>query len=129
MRVWVYQTLKRSPFMENLKGGLWATSALIEVPEDKPYAYYRMGITTGLLHESAPAMRTPFQIFVHDSPGDYELIDELLGLAKDALTEHPLTFFDPRVISCSFAQVSGDVPEDHLTGTIAKFTGFNLVHT
>lgn len=129
MRVWVYQTLKLSGLWIGVEGRFYQTSMMTKVPDEPPYAYYRMGISRPALHSDHSTALTPFQIFVHDVPGDYSRIETLLAQARTALTSVPALVPEPRLIQCTFLELSGDVPQDPTTGTIAKSARFNLAHT
>lgn len=128
MRVWVYQTLKLSGLWTSVEGRLYQTSMMTKVPEEPPYAYYRMGISRPALHSDHAATVTPFQILVNDVPGDYMRIEALLAQARAALTAIPALVPEPRLIQCTFLDISEDIPQDPTTGTIAKSARFNLAH-
>lgn len=128
MRVWVYQTLKLSDLWEAVEGRLYQTSMMTKVPSQAPYAYYRMGLSRPALHSDHSASLTPFQLIVHDSPGDYSRIEELLSLAKLALTTIPTLVPEARLIQCTWLETSEDIPQDPLTGTIAKSARYSLAH-
>lgn len=129
MREWVFQTLLNSPFYMAVGGRIHEASASRQVPDKKPYSYYRIGVSTGRVHTSAPIRVTPFEVFVLDLPGTYSAIDAALELAIAALTSIPLTYYVPQVTQCLWIETSGDVPEDQFSGTISKFARFSLVHT
>lgn len=103
MRTWIYQTLKASPLWTTLAQQIYQTSRLIKVPTDKPYLIYRVGVVSGLLHTDAPALSTPFQLFFHDEPGDFMRIEDLMAVAKTALTVRPPLVAEPRLICCEWA--------------------------
>lgn len=128
MRVWVYQTLKLSGLWTAINERVYQTSMMTKVPEEPPYAYYRMGLSRPALHSDHAASITPFQIIIHDVPGDYMRIEELLALAKVGLTSIPALVPEPRLIQCTWLETSEDVPQDPMTGTIAKSARYNLAH-
>lgn len=128
MRVWIYQTLKLSGLWTPIGGRVFQTSRVTKVPDQVPHAFYRVGLATGLIHSDAPVVSTPFQLFLHDTPGDFVRIDELLDLAKTAFTLLPPLYPSPKLIRCEWLEHSEDGPEDPLTGTISKFARYRLVH-
>lgn len=128
MRVWVFQTLKLSGLWSSLGGRIYQTSRMNKVPDEKPYGFYRMGLSSGMLHTDAPVWSTPFQLFLHDVPGDYMQIDDLLQQAKLAFTQFPSLYPDSRLIRCEWQGQGEDGPEDPLTGTISKVASYRLVH-
>lgn len=128
MRIWIYQTLKASDLWDELGQRLFQTSRLIKVPDEKPYLIFRVGAASGLLHTDAPAVVTPFQLFMHDVPGDFLKIDDMLDVAKTALTLYPPLVADPKLIRCEWVGNSEDIQEDPLTGTISKMASYRLVH-
>lgn len=128
MRVWVYQTLKLSGLWTSVGERLYQTSMMTKVPDKAPYAYYRMGISRPALQSDHPASLTPFQLIIHDVPGDYVRIESLLAQARAALTAVPALVPEPRLIQCTFLEMSEDIPQDPTTGTIAKSARFNLAH-
>lgn len=129
MRTWVYQTLKLSGLWVATSGRVYQTSVMTKVPDELPYAYYRMGLSRPALHGDHPVSLTSLRLTVHDVPGDYGRIEDLLAQARTALTTMPAPFFDPRLIQCTYLDTSEDVPQDPLTGTIAKSARYQLAHT
>lgn len=129
MRVWVYQTLKASDLWDEVDERVFQTSLMTKVPDKLPYVYYRMGMSRSALQSASSAQLTPFTVYAYDKPGDYMRIDGLLEIAKQALVLVPPLVYDPRLIQCSWSDTSEDVPQDPLTGTIAKAARFSLAHT
>lgn len=128
MRTWVYQTLKLSGLWAPTEGRVYQTSTVTKVPDKAPHAFYRMGLSSGVLHTDWPVVSTPFQLFLHDVPGDFMRIDDMLEYARVALTILPPLYPEPRLIRCEQLEVSEDISEDPLTGTISKYARYRLVH-
>lgn len=130
MRTWVYQTLANDvPLGDLLDDRIYQASRSTKVPKDKMYAYYRMGVASSRLHSiETPVLVTPFQVFVQDVPGDYLQIDSAMARLRGLFSMHPPAYPDARFISSTWLEVSADLPEDPLTGTISKFIRCQVVH-
>lgn len=128
MRTWIYESLVATD-ITSIGDRIYQASALTEVPRNKHHMIYRVGARTPLLHgEEVPVVVTPFNVFIHDEPGDYGQIDAALALLRVRLTQNPPMVPETRFIRCLWLEDSIDVPEDPLTGTISRFNRMNLIH-
>lgn len=97
MRAWLYDTLTTDPDLEGLLGGNDPESGILKrvVPREsqstinlpKPFLVYGLGNATNEnLGEDTDheAWRQFSQIWVHDEGGDYNLIDDIVELIRQA---------------------------------------------
>ena len=93
----------------------------------KPYIFYNIGNRTNQnMAEDTLVYNQFFQIYIHDQPGDYTLIDalvkELINLLNEAVGEEG-TY---QIVRVRFLEVSGDLDDDTL-GTILRYVRFVAV--
>lgn len=124
MRRLVYNLLStNAPFMALLPGGLFGDRAEFPVPLEKPFGV--------LLHEGPlPGVRSHRQyrsaLWVHDEPGDYTKIDEVLRAAEILLVAAvPVSLNGVWLNDVQWTGVSGDLSDD-ARRTNVKNTNFLL---
>lgn len=125
-RVWVHQRMTtNAPFMALIPGGAASTTAQEVTPDSKPFIIHR-----SLAHR--PSTRgddnditraESFLIFVHDVPGDYLKIDniikELKTLFNNAKDEAS------GIARCTWVEDSEDFRDEDM-GTILRYSRFQI---
>jgi len=127
-RSWLYQRMVASaPLVSLLPGGIHQTTSLNTAPHQKPFTMYRQTSDVSTLRgDGQERIRSNgYMIFVHDVPGDYLKIDEILEQMK-------LLFQDTvdqanGVAKSLWLETSEDVRDDDM-GTIMKFARIQVVH-
>lgn len=126
MRTWVYDKLTTTPAITALVDPLRviAGSALRKAPDTKPFITYRM-------HPQQPRLRRLagrsqyLQVWVHDVPGDFMRIDEIIEAVVQALN---VEVNGGGILECKWIESSADLPEDPDLGTIARFARFQIYY-
>lgn len=127
-RVWLYQSMVNDAILMALVPGLvHQTTSLDATPVLKPYVMYRQTSDVEVLRgdDGTPVRRVGYMIFVHDVPGDYMGIDEVLQELK--------TLFDGTldqangVIRSRWLETSEDHRDEDM-GTIMKFARVEVTY-
>lgn len=115
-RAWVDETLKANEELVALaKGGIHST--LSETPKAKPFIVVRMSTKTPDVGDFQD-----IAIWVHDQPGTYKTIDEILGKIRDLL-DGPITA--PGAIAAIWQGDSNDLADDS-RGTVVRVSNYRL---
>jgi hypothetical protein len=98
---------------------VFASGSMEEVPADKPFIVLRFDPATPAIK---PAMIQDFSVWVHDDPGSYARIDQVLGIIRTML---PGPVPDDGGILIEW---QGDSPElaDDIRETIVRNASFRL---
>jgi hypothetical protein len=125
-RAWFYQQMTgNGPLMADLTGGIHQSTKLDKAPEHKPFIMYR-----SIAHR--PRSRGDdeditrdevFLVFVHDVPGDYLKIDDILGQLKAIFNNAKDT--EAGIARCTWLEDSEDFRDEDM-GTIMKYARFNV---
>lgn len=104
---------------------VFAASALEERPADPPFAVVRFG-TTG--RGMGKIVRAHADIWVHDEPGSYVRIDNILAAIRGTLdgVNHLADGVGNEIISAEWTSDSGDLIDQGYR-TITKNTGYDLI--
>lgn len=87
-RTWAYESLLASPFADVVpEDRLYAGGSLTGAPDVKPWVELAFGILVPELTDGGEPIATSqtLVVWAYDDPGTYETIDNILGLARDAL--------------------------------------------
>lgn len=127
LREWLFSTLSAStPLTDVIEDRIYQGASLQDIPDVKPYLLYRFGTRSRGLSgaDGISAWVQPLQIFVHDNPGDYVLIDGLL----DQLTTLLQGAHEAPIVRCEWLEDSEDLRDDEMF-TIMRFSRYQLIHT
>lgn len=117
----VYAT--NGPFMALLPGGLFGDRQEFQVPEAKPFGVL---LSEGPLPGVKTHRQYRSQLWVHDEPGDYTRIDNVLKEAENLLTAVlPRTLNGVWLNDVQWLGVSGDLSDD-ARRTNVKYVTFLL---
>lgn len=121
-REWVYQTLLNDEELMDLVpvGSVFGAGAVGTRPESKPFVVIRMGPTQYNSFWSAANV----QIWVHDEPGDYGRIDQIIDRCKSVLNRKTVDRLGG--IVSEWTGDSTDLADDGY-GTITRNTSYRLV--
>lgn len=123
-RVICYQAMKaHAPLMALLPGGIHQASSLNNVPDKKPFLVHRMH--NGLRYQRGLGDRSYLQVWVHDVPGDYMRIDEVIELVKSVLEAVPA---QGSLLQVRWLEDSVDLQDDDM-GTICRNSRYELTNT
>lgn len=128
LREWVYSRLTGYSPLVALNGDrVWLATALESIPSTKPFIIYRVGLSTSSLRGDGltRVLSSPIQVFIHDDPGDYARIDQMLRMARVMLeggssSEHG-------IISCDWIEDSEDLRDDEFH-TNLRWGRFQVTH-
>lgn len=128
LREWVVSRLTEyAPLTAIMGDRLTLGSSLTEIPQVKPFAIYRVGLSVADLRGDGQTRvkTTPVQIFFHDEPGDYGKIDNMLRLARVILEggnsrEHG-------IIDCGWVEDSEDLRDDEFH-TNLRWARYQVIH-
>jgi hypothetical protein len=139
MRVWLYNQLKNDVDGPLSLGGIIQPKLKVgEVLEDrvsqsetmsdrlslKPYLFYTIGnATDDQLSENTLTYNQFFQIYVHDTPGDYQLIDRLVVRTKALLQGAHGLHGAYDIMNVRHLETSRDL-DDVTLGTIMRYIRF-----
>lgn len=136
MRRWLYKQLHTYPplveYFEPLLGDDEAVSNRVYQGESlqdsltpKPYLFYTLGNSTDEgLSETKRPYRQFFTIFIHDEPADYQRIDDLVKLVKEALQNG--NDAEEGIITINHLETSRDL-DDSTLGTILRYVRFQAI--
>lgn len=126
LRSWLVGLLEGDPSITDLVGDrIYQASALRTAQMVKPYIVYHLGNDTSEgLSELHLAHRQFLQIWVHDEPGDYDLIDEVGDELKELFTGAGSKV--DHVITTRFLERSADF-NDQVLGTIFRYLRFQII--
>lgn len=85
LRKVVFQSLRADPKITELVGDrIWQRGSTVDgiPPEKVPYIVYNFGERFGAGPSALRASRQSVQVWVHDEPGDYYVIDQILAQVK-----------------------------------------------
>lgn len=85
-RTWVYSTMVDDATLTALiPGGVHASTAVTKTPTSKPFIMYRVLSDRPELRgdDAAQVDELHYQLFVHDVPGDYLIIDTIVARLRE----------------------------------------------
>lgn len=139
MRVWLYNLLKGDVTgTTSLQGIMESKLAVGETLEDrvsqgetmsdrltkKPYIFYTIGnATNDQLGEGTITYNQFFQIYIHDEPGDYQLIDKLLKRTVHILDNAHGVHEEYDIMHVQHLESSRDL-DDVTLGTVMRYIRF-----
>lgn len=122
-RTWMYVALTQYNGLDALLGD----RVYSDVPEHplKPFAVIRIGNEVPELHQREGASSTFAAVWVHDEPGSYTRIDDVLALIREAV----LAKSDQSGVDIFQAIWTGDSQDlaDDFRKTFVKTTSYRLV--
>lgn len=133
VRQWLYETIKDYPALFAFHNGrVLQGESLTTAQVQKPYLVYRLGNDTdeNLGGEGATdpqPHRTFFQVYVHDTPGDYDQIDAIITELKNAFRAAGGSPANG-ILAVRYLEVSRDL-DDQTLGTILRYVRFQFVLT
>jgi hypothetical protein len=127
MRALIYGALVNDSVLNGLGINSESSFAIdVDTPQTRPFLQIRWGLNEIGLKNTAVSRRT-LTVWVHDEPGDYTRIDEILYRVKSLLpTLDGQSNGLGHVVSIEWTGDSEDLADDG-HGTITRNTGFSLV--
>lgn len=127
-RTWLYERMVTDGDLEDLvPGGIFQTTAVLHTPHLKPYIIYRQTSDVSVLRGDGGDLirRNGYMIFVHDVPGDYLQIDDILQQLKSLFQD---VVDQPNgVVESLWGETSDDLRDDDM-GTIMKFARIQVTY-
>lgn len=120
-RTWIYERMNGDGALTSeLPGGIHASTSLDHTPHEKPFVMYRsVANVPDLRGDDIDQTATEtFLIFVHDQPGDYLAIDEILSRAYFLFSN--VTDPSAGIIRSNWLETSEDFRDEDM-GTIMKY--------
>jgi hypothetical protein len=127
MRALIYGALVNDSVLNGLGINSENSFAIdVDTPQTRPFLQIRWGLNEIGLKNTVVSRRT-LTVWVHDEPGDYTRIDEILYRVKSLLpTLDGQSNGLGHVVSIEWTGDSEDLADDG-HGTITRNTGFSLV--
>ena len=129
LRDYVYQLLANDSVLNGLgiDGNSLHTVNDTDTPQERPYTTIRWGNTNPGLNASYTMIFRDFQIWVHDVPGDYTKIDNILLRIRQLLTGVEGANAGAGFVSMVEWEGDSDDLSDDAQGTITRYGEFHLV--
>ncbi len=127
LRAWLHQSLSSDLTLIGLmKGGFHEAGSLIGVPNEKPFLVHRLMTNNVQMRDDVQdiARNQYASIWIHDWPGDYEVIDQALD--RIALILPGLV--SGKIMSARWLENSPDLNDSEM-GTIARYARYYFIHT
>jgi len=126
-RKWAYEKLLATPALLAVvpEAFIFGDGSLVGSPSERPFIVLAFGGDTAELNDGdAPAVTSrSLSIWVHDTPGSYERIDNVLGFIRNSLVGQVAS---PGATGCFWQGDSSDLADDNY-GTIVRNSSFRLV--
>jgi hypothetical protein len=122
-RIWCYERLTTDVQLASVvpPTSVFGAGAVGAVPSAKPFIVLRFGPRTASIGSIGN-----LTVWAHDEPGDYELIDEILGHARRLLDGAVPGV--PGMITSEWTSDSTDLADDGY-GTITKNSSYRLIES
>ena len=119
----IYQELVNSPVTAYTGDRIFQANSVFTPPKEKPFLVIRMSTANPITPYAAGAKQTNFQLWVHDDPGDYFIIDLIMGEVRSALLSAVREdgFYEFR-----YLETSQDL-EDDAMNTITKYCRYAAI--
>lgn len=120
-RVWVHQRMKNhAPLTALVSTRIAAATAQEKAPDTKPFIVHRaISELPDLRGDDTVRTRTDtYLIFVHDVPGDYMQIDQILSILRQLFEN--VSDQEENIIRSTWIENSEDFRDDDM-GTILKY--------
>jgi len=127
MRRFLYETLNEYPPLRDVhEGRVFQGESMLKAPQAWPFLVYRMGNETDeQFSESRMPKRHFFQVYIHDQPADYQQIDSVMALVRDAFKAAGSSPED-NIMQIVYLETSRDL-DDPTLGTIMRYMRFQLI--
>lgn len=122
-RKWAFEKLTVGfPELSDLVqiSSVYSGASLTSSPATRPFIVLTLGEEVPTV---ADATNAELNVFVHDDPGSYDRIREILQLVKPRLVGQ---VSDPGGVSCAWLRNSADLADDTY-GTVMRYATFQLV--
>lgn len=122
-RQWIFETLVSSSSLTAIvnETSIFSAGAVTGRPDTTPFIVIRLGLTSPRVGD---ARECEGSIWVHDDPGSYDRIDNILNIIENVLDIGPVP--EIKAISCEWTGRSSDFSDD-VFQTITKNSTFNLI--
>ena len=131
IRQWLYDTLLNDPNLSAVVGDrIFQGESMTSAQITKPYLVYRLGNDTdenfgGEGRTDPQPHRTFFQVYIHDEPGDYDVIDNAVRLIKNAFRAVGGSPEDG-IMAVRYLETSRDMDDADLA-TILRYCRFQFI--
>ena len=123
-RLWVYEKVRQTQSIENLvEDRIYGSGSLEGAPDVKPFLMLRLEADSPELNDGDAPLITSrtLTVFVHDEPGSYVRIEQMLAMLRTALVGQV-----PSAVACTWLGDTGDLADDTFK-TITRAGTFRLV--
>lgn len=126
MRKTVYSLLK--DVHPDIPAERWYQMGSIDETPEKPFGVYRLAMTQPGVTRRSKYRPTSLEVWVHDTPGSYTRIDEVLNAVEDVLDAVIYASAAPTesISAADFVSKSPDL-DDTGFRTICKMSSFNII--
>jgi len=128
LRSFLYNTLKADPDVASFVATrIYQSSSMQAANVEKPFLVFHMGNDTNeMLADEHTASRQFFQVYVHDEPGDYQQIEDIVRAVKSALVGKGSP--EDGVITTRYLETSQDLDDETLR-TIFNYIRFQFIRS
>lgn len=127
-RVWLYQRMLNDPTLQGfISSRIFQSTMVTEAPKIKPFVMYRQTSDLGFFRgdDGHQVKRNGFMVFVHNIPGDYMLIDDIVEVINNLFDN---AIDQPNgIIRSDWVETSDDLRDEDM-GTIMKFIRLQITY-
>lgn len=130
MRQWLHETLTAdATLMALLQGGVHAARGFDSVPATKPFLVHRGSTDTPDIMDGNVAVASTryWWVWVHDDPGDYTRIDDVLDRVRIVL-QGARGGSQSGIVVARWIDSSDDLFDDQM-GTVCRYDRYTISHT
>jgi hypothetical protein len=122
-RQWSFEMMVNTPAITALvpAGSIHGAGSVPGAPKDKPFMVLRLGME---LPNAVQSRNGELTVYVHDEPGDYGRIDDILLAVYQTLDRFQVK--EPGAVCVEFLEGSQDLFDDGY-GTIMRYSSWKLV--
>jgi len=127
IRSWIYgKMVGYAPLTAHVGSRIYESSVLQEVPT-KPYIMYKMFVVQPEMmgDDLSKVFTQSFQVFVHDVPGDYLRLDDIIQILRNLFTNASDKLAG--VVSVRWIDASEDFKDPDM-GTVTRFIRFRVLY-
>jgi len=127
IRSWVYGKMTGHSPLTTLVGSRIYESSMLQETPTKPYIMYKMFVTQAeMMGDDRPKVfNQSMQVFVHDVPGDFLRIDDIIRILKDLFHNASDKLAGVEIVR--WLDSSEDFKDSDM-GTIIRFIRFRILY-
>jgi hypothetical protein len=119
----IFQELANSGVTVYVADRIIQANSIFTPPKEKPFLVIRIGTTNPATPYQAGGVETYFQIWAHDDPGDYHVIDLVLAEVKKALLSAAR---EPGFYEFRYLETSEDMEDDAMS-TLVRYCRYQAI--